>query len=60
MLGRAVRMSGSGSSLFTLFDDESAAKDAAAHIERDTRERALAVEVSPIFRDDLNEDFEDR
>ena len=60
MLGRAVRMSGSGSSLFTLFDDESAAQEAAAHIERDARERALAVEVSPIFRDDLNEDFEDR
>lgn len=60
MLGRAVRMSGSGSSLFTLFDDESAAQEAARHIERDTRERALAVEVSPIFRDDLNEDFEDR
>ena len=59
-LGRAVRMSGSGSSLFTLFDEESAAQEAAAHIERDTRERALAVEVSPIFRDDLNEEFEDR
>ena len=59
-LGRAVRMSGSGSSLFTLIDDESAAQEAAAHIERDTRERALAVEVSPIFRDDLNKEFEDR
>jgi len=60
MLGRAVRMSGSGSSLFTLFDAEPAAKEAAAHIERDTCERALAVEVCPIFGDDLNEGFEDR
>lgn len=59
-LGRAVRMSGSGSSLFTLFDSEPAARDAAEHIERDSRERALAVEVCPIFRDDLNEDFGDR
>jgi 4-diphosphocytidyl-2-C-methyl-D-erythritol kinase len=60
MTGRAVRMSGSGSSLFTLFDDERPAEDAAAHIERETRERALAVEVCPILRDDLNEEFEDR
>jgi len=59
MLGRVVRMSGSGSSLFTLFDAEPEAKDASARIERDLQERAPAVEVAPIFKDDLNEVNED-
>ena len=55
LLGRVVRMSGSGSSLFTLFDFEPQARDASARIERDLRQRALPVEVAPIFVDDLNE-----
>jgi len=60
LLGRPVRMSGSGSSLFTLFDTESEAKDASARIERDTNEIAPAVELSPAVRDDLNEGFTNR
>jgi 4-diphosphocytidyl-2-C-methyl-D-erythritol kinase len=57
LLGRPVRMSGSGSSLFTLFDSETDAREASARIERETSEHAPAVEVSPIVRDDLNEEF---
>src|SRR6185312_12461157 len=57
MVGRPVRMSGSGSSLFTLFDEEDAAKDASARIMRDTGGRAPAVELSPSLRDDLNTAF---
>ena len=53
-LQRPVRMSGSGSSLFTLFDSQSQAAEVAARIERDAHERAQVVEVSPNFHDDLN------
>ena len=53
-IGRTVRMSGSGSSLFTLFDDQSHAVEAAEKIERDAKERAVPVEVAPILNDDLN------
>ena len=53
-LGRIVRMSGSGSSLFTLFDEEAEAKDASAWLTRTMDQRASAVEISPNFRDDLN------
>ena len=53
-LRRPVRMSGSGSSLFTLFDQQSHAVDAAEKVNRDTNEVALPVEVSPVFQDDLN------
>ena len=60
LLKRPVRMSGSGSSLFTLFDSESQAADASARIERETREHAPAVEVSPFIGDDLNEEFANR
>lgn len=56
-LGRMVRMSGSGSSLFTLFDAWPEALAAAEQIERDISERGLAVEVCPNIRDDLNEAF---
>jgi 4-diphosphocytidyl-2-C-methyl-D-erythritol kinase len=52
-LARPVRMSGSGSSLFTLFDHQSHAADAAKLVERDLNEKCIAVEVSPIFEDDL-------
>ena len=45
-LGRPVRMSGSGSTLFTLFDDHPSAADAAARITADGT-RAVAVPVAP-------------
>jgi 4-diphosphocytidyl-2-C-methyl-D-erythritol kinase len=57
IVARPVRMSGSGSSLFTLFDDGTEARDASARIMRDTGERAPAVELSPSLRDDLNTAF---
>jgi 4-diphosphocytidyl-2-C-methyl-D-erythritol kinase len=57
IVGRPVRMSGSGSSLFTLFDDGTEARDASARIVQDTGERAPAVELSPSLRDDLNTAF---
>jgi 4-diphosphocytidyl-2C-methyl-D-erythritol kinase len=55
--GRPVRLSGSGSSLFTLFDDEGAARDAAAAIGARTGVRAIAAELAPDLRDDLNAIF---
>ena len=60
LLRRPVRMSGSGSSLFSLFDRQDAAQDAAEQLERDLRERAVPVEVSPIFSDDLHGEFVDK
>lgn len=54
MLGRIVRMSGSGSSLFTLFDEEAEAMDASKWLEKRLNERAPAVALSPNFEDDLN------
>lgn len=53
-LGRIVRMSGSGSSLFSLFDEAVEAKDVSAWLTRTMDQRASAVEISPNFRDDLN------
>jgi 4-diphosphocytidyl-2C-methyl-D-erythritol kinase len=52
-LGRTVRMSGSGSSLFSLFDDGADAANAAIHIASSFNVRAEAVEVCPEIRDDL-------
>ena len=46
-LSRVVRMSGSGSTLFTLFDDEPAARSAAEQLVRDLGIRATAVPVAP-------------
>jgi 4-diphosphocytidyl-2-C-methyl-D-erythritol kinase len=46
-LGRPVRMSGSGSSLFTLFDNRDSANDAADRILRNENEKAIAVELAP-------------
>jgi len=60
LLARPVRMSGSGSSLFTLFDSEAEARPASERIERNTSERAPAVEVAPNLIDDLNGDFGNR
>jgi 4-diphosphocytidyl-2-C-methyl-D-erythritol kinase len=53
MLGRIVRMSGSGSSLFTLFDDRSAAEDAAEKVNHGAKNRAMAVMLTPRIEDDL-------
>jgi 4-diphosphocytidyl-2-C-methyl-D-erythritol kinase len=53
-VGRPVRMSGSGSSLFTLYDDEVAARGAAELVAARFRQRVVAAEVSPKFADDLN------
>ena len=57
-LGRIVRMSGSGSSLFTLYDDERSAERAAATLNGSTRPdgislRVLAVPLAPAVKDDL-------
>lgn len=50
-LGRPVRMSGSGSSLFTLFDHANEAEVAARQVGRQLGVRALAVEVAPALSD---------
>jgi 4-diphosphocytidyl-2-C-methyl-D-erythritol kinase len=46
-VGRVVRMSGSGSSLFTLYDAEPEARDAAMRIGTNHGVRAEAVELCP-------------
>ncbi len=58
LLGRIVRMSGSGSSLFTLFDDFPAAQSAVACIEDRHQVRAVAAPVAPAFDDELEGNFE--
>lgn len=55
LLGRVVRMSGSGSSLFTLFDEQSEATNASIQIGQPLQVNAVAVEVCPAIEDDLNE-----
>lgn len=54
---RVVRMSGSGSSLFTLYDDPREAQSASDIISRRLQVRAIPVELAPTLRDDLNENF---
>ena len=46
-LSRPVRMSGSGSSLFTLYDDHTNASHSAFDISRQFSVRAIAVEMTP-------------
>jgi 4-diphosphocytidyl-2-C-methyl-D-erythritol kinase len=53
-IGRPVRMSGSGSSLFTLYEDASEAQSSAAGISARFAIRAIAVEIAPDLYDDLN------
>ena len=53
-------MSGSGSSLFTLFDDRAAADAAASEILRRHQVNAVTVEIAPTILDDLNGDRDDR
>ncbi len=50
MLDRPVRMSGSGSSLFTLFDDPSQAADAAGGISEQFQVRSISVKLGPSER----------
>ena len=52
-LGQPVRMSGSGSSLFTLFDAQPAAEYAAKGVSEREGIDVRAVEVAPVLRDDL-------
>ena len=49
---RIVRMSGSGSSLFTIFDEREEAEAAARKTNKDFSVRALAVELAPHVKDD--------
>jgi 4-diphosphocytidyl-2C-methyl-D-erythritol kinase len=51
-LGRIVRMSGSGSTLFSLFDEERAATSAAQTVTR-LGTRAIAVELGVVPNDDV-------
>jgi len=53
-LSRPVRMSGSGSSLFTLFDSLDEAKRSARQLKSDVDLRIEVVDLAPILRDDLN------
>ena len=54
MFGQPVRMSGSGSSLFTLYDGQELSIDAAERVVARLGEKALAVEVAPDFPGDAN------
>jgi 4-diphosphocytidyl-2-C-methyl-D-erythritol kinase len=51
---RPVRMSGSGSSLFTLFDRQSEADEAAVRLARELSVRSLSVQLAPPLPDDLS------
>jgi len=52
-LKRPVRMSGSGSSLFTLYDNEAAAIEATGRVGRVLSVKAMAVELGPKLADDI-------
>jgi 4-diphosphocytidyl-2-C-methyl-D-erythritol kinase len=54
-VGRPMRMSGSGSSLFTLFDLREQAVALAPQIEQDERQKAIVVKVAPQIEDDLEQ-----
>jgi 4-diphosphocytidyl-2-C-methyl-D-erythritol kinase len=51
--GQIVRMSGSGSSLFTLYDAQNAAETAALEARNRFHISALAVPVAPAWTDDV-------
>src|SRR5438067_1360996 len=53
LLGRIVRMSGSGSSLFTLYDERAEAEESAERIRKDLLLSAHAVEIAPKLSDGL-------
>jgi 4-diphosphocytidyl-2-C-methyl-D-erythritol kinase len=46
-LGRIVRMSGSGSSLFSLFDSRPEAESAAVYLSQELKTRVIAVDLCP-------------
>jgi len=52
-IGQPVRMSGSGSSLFSLFDSEHSAQKAARDVSETHGVRAIAIELAPTWNDDL-------
>jgi 4-diphosphocytidyl-2-C-methyl-D-erythritol kinase len=52
-LQRPVRMSGSGSSLFTLFDDPQEAQESSARVQGEFGVRALAIQIAPRIDDDF-------
>jgi 4-diphosphocytidyl-2-C-methyl-D-erythritol kinase len=54
MIDRPVRMSGSGSSLFSLYDQADACAAAATGLGKSLGLRALPVELMPRFSDDCN------
>jgi 4-diphosphocytidyl-2-C-methyl-D-erythritol kinase len=56
-LGRIVRMSGSGSTLFTLVDDEKSAQQAVERIKKQGT-RAAAFEIAPKIRDELEDSLD--
>jgi 4-diphosphocytidyl-2-C-methyl-D-erythritol kinase len=53
-IGRTVRMSGSGSSLFTLFDERGAAETCAERVSRQFKIRAGAYPIAPALQDDVS------
>jgi 4-diphosphocytidyl-2-C-methyl-D-erythritol kinase len=59
-LGRPVRMSGSGSSLFTLYDARPDAEYAAGQIRERHAMDVRTVEVAPLLPDDLADDMADK
>jgi 4-diphosphocytidyl-2-C-methyl-D-erythritol kinase len=54
IIGRPVRMSGSGSSLFSLYDQPDQCAAAAMELGKSLGLLALAVELMPAFSDDCN------
>jgi 4-diphosphocytidyl-2-C-methyl-D-erythritol kinase len=57
-LKRIVRMSGSGSSLFTLYDDGKEANEASEKLNSElSNVHAISVELAPRLRDDLHENL---
>jgi len=60
LLGRPVRMSGSGSSLFSLFDEKAQAEAAATLAMQQHKVQAITVELAPMENDVLNGENEVR
>jgi 4-diphosphocytidyl-2C-methyl-D-erythritol kinase len=56
-LSRIVRMTGSGSTLFTLYDEPDEPKSMALKVNQALNLRAIPVELAPVIRDDLHENL---
>jgi len=54
IVSRPIRMSGSGSSLFTLFDQQSEADETARSLGQQLAVRSLSVQIAPEILDDLH------